>query len=278
MTCKQNPKEKSYIFFEDIENYIKKGNLDENTDESSSVEGKCNSFMTSYKSHFKVEETAKILCKQFIKLYDSLTELKDYSNRDSNYDKSSEFLNYWLNFKLKENLKSGDDTFCQIYNGIESEFTENRADGVKKTLLLLSNSCCPDYLEAYYMCNVGNNNNNHSQFCTQLGKFKTKYESLYDTEIGRNPEYMNYFKKLSECKNTNVTSTALIGTTVGLIPLMVGLYKFTPLRQLINSKNGKLTQEYRNNDDEMRNIMLMDEQSEQTSSPQGIYNIKYHSV
>ncbi|KMZ89821.1 hypothetical protein PVMG_05986 [Plasmodium vivax Mauritania I] len=232
----------NYIFFEDIENYIKKGNLDENTDESSSVEGKCNSFMTSYKSHFKVEETAKILCKQFIKLYDSLTELKDYSNRDSNYDKSSEFLNYWLNFKLKENLKSGDDTFCQIYN-------------------------------AYYMCNVGNNNNNHSQFCTQLGKFKTKYESLYDTEIGRNPEYMNYFKKLSECKNTNVTSTALIGTTVGLIPLM-----FTPLRQLINSKNGKLTQEYRNNDDEMRNIMLMDEQSEQTSSPQGIYNIKYHSV
>ncbi|SCA59988.1 VIR protein [Plasmodium vivax] len=316
MTCKKNPTEKSYIFFEDIENYITKGNLAESTVEPSNVEDECNSFMTSYKSHFKVEKNAKIICKAFIKLYDSLTELKDNSNRDTKYDRSSEFLNYWLNFKLKESLKNGDDSFCTIYNAIESEFTgsekhifldfiydinkdefykmnilyrlykkytdlefilENTIRNDKKLLLSHSTACCTDYLEAKYMCSGGNDDDNNSQFCTQLQKFETKYKGLYHTVDSKGPDYTNNFKRLTQCNN-NTVSTAVIGTTVGLVPLLVGLYKFTPLRQLINSNKVKLAQEYRNNDDEMRNIMIMDQGSEQISSHQGTYNIKYHSV
>ncbi|SCA59583.1 VIR protein [Plasmodium vivax] len=166
----------------------------------------------------------------------------------------------------------------KIYTDLDS-IVDNADDMVKNKLSSLSTACCTDYLVANYMCNGGNGDNiNPSQFCMQLQKFKTKYIGLYERVDRNGPEYSKNLIKLSECKNTNVMSTALIGTTVGLVPLLVGLYKFTPLRQLINSNKGKLTQEYRNNDDEMRNIMLMDQKSEQISSQQGRYNIKYHSL
>ncbi|GAB69757.1 CYIR protein, partial [Plasmodium cynomolgi strain B] len=122
-----------------------------------------------------------------------------------------------------------------------------------------------------------------NKFCKQLKKFKTKYVELYNTLYGKSIECLNNFKRFSQCEKTNTMTTALIGTTVGLIPLLGGLYKvkeikFNPFRQLINSKKGKLTHDYRNNDDYIRNIILMDQESENISFKQGTYNIKYHSV
>ncbi|KNA00892.1 hypothetical protein PVNG_05819 [Plasmodium vivax North Korean] len=255
-----------YGFFEDIKNYIKKADLAENIDILTSTHSECDDFMATSGSYFKDRTTAKRICNEYLNLYDSLNKLKCITNIVSNYKECSKFLNYWINFKLRESMHNGDDSFCTVYNALDSQITfnslydisvnfiydinkddfykmnilyrlykkytdidgilENADDMVKRTLLSYSTACCTDYLEAKYICNDGNDDDsNNSQFCTQLKKFEKTYESLYDTEIGRNPEYMNYFKKLSECKNTNVTSTALIGTTVGLIPLMVGLYK-----------------------------------------------------
>ncbi|KMZ76613.1 hypothetical protein PVIIG_05457 [Plasmodium vivax India VII] len=113
----------------------------------------------------------------------------------------------------------------KIYTDING-ILENAGDMVIKKLSSLSTACCTDYLVANYMCNGGNDHNiNHNQFCTQLNKFKATYEELYSRVNEKGIEYSKNFIELSECKNTNVMSTALIGTTVGLIPLMVGLYK-----------------------------------------------------
>ncbi|KMZ76946.1 hypothetical protein PVIIG_06176 [Plasmodium vivax India VII] len=295
-----------YEFFEDIENYIKISKSAENTDALSIVPSGCNSFMQTYGHYFNVQDRAKEICKEFIKLYNSLTDLNCNSNSDPNYKKCRNFLNFWVNFKLIGSMKNEDRSVSTVYDLLEGQTTdrdfstnlvcihdinkndfnkmnilyklykiytdinsilENEGDMVKRTLLSYSSACCTDYLVANYLCNGENN-----EFCTQLENFKTKYDLLYNTEIEKKPEYKNYFKKLSECDN-NTMLTALIGTTVGLVPLL-----FTPLRQLINSKNGKFTQEHRNNDDEIRNIMLMDQGSEHISSQQGTYNIKYHSV
>ncbi|KMZ96105.1 hypothetical protein PVNG_04494 [Plasmodium vivax North Korean] len=157
------------------------------------------------------------------------------------------------------------------YKKLDKILNPNQQDN-PELLLELSSKCCRDYAEANYLCNGEDN-----KFCKKLQGFKIKYQGLYGKLNGKSSEYSNKFIKLSQCGN-NSMSTALIGTTVGLVPLMVGLYKFTPLRQFINSKKGKLTQEYRNNDDQIRNIMLMDHGSEQKSSQQETYNIKYHSV
>ncbi|KMZ89384.1 hypothetical protein PVBG_05980 [Plasmodium vivax Brazil I] len=266
MTCEQNKKEESYVFFEDIGNYIKKADLAESTDELSNDESECNSFIESSRYDFKDKTTAKSICEQFKKLYVSLPELKCNPNSDPNYKKSSEFLNYWVNFKLREILQNEDDSVCDVYNYLENRITvgtcnylllkfiydinkddfykmnilyrlyknytvldtilENEGDIVNRTLLSHSTACCTDYLVANYMCNDGNDDDsNNSPFCTQLRNFKTKYDLLYNRVIEKNPEYTKYFKKLSECKKTNTMSTALIGTTVGLVPLLVGIYK-----------------------------------------------------
>ncbi|CAI7718641.1 PIR protein [Plasmodium vivax] len=316
--CSKGPNEENYEFFENIEEYIKKAKSAETTNASSNAVTKCKSFMVAYGSRFKAEETARTICEHFINLYNSLNEPKCNLNSDPKNKKCCKFLKYWVNSKLSKSMKNETQCVHSIYNGLESQITgpdgfiidlefkddinkddlnkmnilyrlhkiytdingilENDSEDVKKTLSSLSTACCTDYLVANYMCNGGNgDDSNNSQFCIQLKKFKTTYEKLYNTVDGKGPEYSKNFIKLTQCNN-NIMSTALIGTTVGLVPLLVGLYKFTPIRQFINSKKGKLTQEYRNNDDEMTNAMLMDQQSEYIGSQQGTYNIKYHSV
>ncbi|KMZ95499.1 hypothetical protein PVMG_05806 [Plasmodium vivax Mauritania I] len=223
--------------------------------------------METSETYFKNKITAKRICNEFVKLYVSLTDLRNYTNDDINYVKCSEFLNYWVNFKLSKSMKNEDYTVRHVYNAIETHIMysdvydkyinficdinkdelhkmnilynlyekytdidvilDNSTNKDKELLLLLSLStaCCQDYLEANYMCNgVNDDNSNHSQFCLQLEKFKTKYERLYDRVDGKGSKYISNFKRLTQCDN-NVISTALIGTTVGLVPLLMGLYK-----------------------------------------------------
>ncbi|KMZ77341.1 hypothetical protein PVIIG_06415 [Plasmodium vivax India VII] len=277
------------------------------------IDSKCKDFYTTMRSSFENEQIAISVCKEIVKLYESLDKIKGKSECPESYKDDCEFFNYWVNFQISKSSPNESVCIDPINNAIESQFMltdhyavgldfiydikkddlnkmnllyslykkykvidgilENASNMVKKTLLSHSTACCTDYLVANYMCNGGNDDiNKHSQFCMQLEKFKEKYEGLYSRVDKKGHDYTNNFKRLTQCDN-NTVSTALIGTTVGLVPLL-----FTPLRQLINSKNGKFTQEHRNNDDEIRNIMLMDQGSEHISSQQGTYNIKYHSV
>ncbi|GAB70066.1 hypothetical protein PCYB_008150 [Plasmodium cynomolgi strain B] len=74
----------------------------------------------------------------------------------------------------------------------------------KQSFLSLSTNFCNDYIEASYI---------------------TKYEEIYNKLRGKSIEYSNNFIKLSECEKTNTMTTALIGTTFGLIPFFGVLYK-----------------------------------------------------
>ncbi|KMZ99009.1 hypothetical protein PVNG_03848 [Plasmodium vivax North Korean] len=297
-----------------IKNYIEKADNAQQNHTITDIASKCKGFYTTMRSSFENGQIAISVCEELIKLYKSLDKIKGKSQCPKDSKNDCNFFNYWVNFKISKSRLNESVCIDHINNAIESQFTgtdhyavdldfiydikkdeldkmnilyrlykiytdldsivDNADDMVKNKLSSLSTACCTDYLVANYMCNGGNGDNiNPSQFCMQLQKFKIKYEGLYSKLNGKSLEYSNNFIKLSECKNTNVISTALIGTTVGLVPLL-----FTPLRQFINSNKGKLTQDYRNNDDEMRNIMLMDQGSEHISSQQGTYNIKYHSV
>ncbi|CAI7718030.1 PIR protein [Plasmodium vivax] len=303
MDCSPHIRNDSYDFFKNIDNYT---NYEENIQSALTHDiTQCCTSVMNWGITLRNNERAKNICENFFKIYNILPKETEYKKKNWG------FLNYWLNFELGQVNKNicvnefYDDMENYCFNKIEGVFSENLLYNVKKgdlnkmkllyglyenykkldnilnsgqqdnphLLLEFSTKCCTYYVEANYFCKSEDN-----EFCTQLENFTTKYEGLYSKLNGKSLEYSNNFIKLSECKNTNVISTALIGTTVGLVPLLVGLYKFTPLRQFINSKKGKLTQEYRNNDDQIRNIMLMDHGSEQKSSQQETYNIKYHSV
>ncbi|SCA82189.1 Plasmodium vivax Vir protein, putative [Plasmodium vivax] len=147
----------------------------------------------------------------------------------------------------------------------------------KESLSTLSTACCPGYIEANYICNNGNadddGGDDNSQFCIELGNFKTKYQELYTKVHSQKPELSDYFIKLSKCPNNKIITTAVTGSIIGLIPLFGVLYKFTPMGQVIRSKIGII-----NNDEEMTKMTLMEQENEPLRFKQGTYNIKYQSL
>ncbi|KMZ95000.1 hypothetical protein PVMG_05761 [Plasmodium vivax Mauritania I] len=239
-----------YEFFEDIDNYINYEEKIQGTATQDITEC-CTSLMRGGVT-LRNSEIGKNICENFLKLYKKLPNGNEYK------EKNWGFLNYWLNFELGKVNKNicvknfYDDMESQCHGNFQGLVTDDRMYNVKKDDLIkmnllyglyenykkldnilstnqqgksdllseYSNKFCSYYVEANYLCNYEDN-----KFCEQLQSFKTKYEGLYSKLNGKSPEYSNNFIKLSECKNTNVISTALIGTTVGLVPLLVGIYK-----------------------------------------------------
>ncbi|VUZ99837.1 PIR protein [Plasmodium vivax] len=313
MECKQNPEE-SYEFFKDIENYIKQAILAENTDVSSDAESECVSFMNSFGSHFKDIQTAKRICKQFIKLYYSLKGTTGNFNSEPKYQKCREFLNYWLNFKLRENLKNGDDTVCYIYNAIESQFTNslehyinlyfiydidkndlykmnilyslyenyNKLNAIKynnpeldkQSLLTHSSACCIDYIKASYICNPDNNNNNIN------GKFcekLTAFQSKYDKLYEEAAgKGSDYSKNFIRLSECGNNKIITTAVTGSIVGLI-------PLFGILY-KFTPMGQMFRskkgilNNDEEMTKISSTEHDNEPLRFQQGSYNIKYESL
>ncbi|KNA02182.1 hypothetical protein PVNG_06162 [Plasmodium vivax North Korean] len=258
-----------YEFFEKIENYIEKANLAESNAASTEDERECDSFVLSFGSNLKNSVTAKRICVQFRKLYYSLTELNCITNTVHNYEECRNFLNYWINFKLRKNIKNENNNFCHVYNGLESQITgrnggyinlafiydinkdeldkmsklynlyekyhkinaiiNTEQDLDKNELATLSTQCCTDYNQASYICNDGIDNGNNSKFCQNLKTFRTKFEGLYENVNKRAPEYSHYFKSLPKCPNNKIMTTAVTGTVIGLIPLLGVLYKVSGL-------------------------------------------------
>ncbi|KMZ95065.1 hypothetical protein PVMG_05592 [Plasmodium vivax Mauritania I] len=256
-----------YEFFEKIVDYIKIAKSDESTTGFPNAETGCNNAMKSFEYYFTDKKRAKIICKEFIKLYNSLDDCKSTSNSDP-HRKCSKFLNYWINFKLGEIMQNDDKSFCNVYNSIESQFTggseivlnlsfiyhidkdeldkmsilyrlyknytdldgilENAANDVKVKSLSLSTACCKDYLEARYICDTSKNNSG-SRFCEKLKDFKSKYDQLDGKVNKQGSDFSNYFIKLSECPNNQIITTAVTGSIVGLIPLFGILYKVSEL-------------------------------------------------
>ncbi|KMZ76573.1 hypothetical protein PVIIG_06311 [Plasmodium vivax India VII] len=250
MSCLPKIKDYSYYFFENIDNFGKYSDGIKSSSTSGDITTCCTSFMKGSKA-LRNNETSKNICENFLKLYKLIPNVND--NKEENWG----FLNYWLNFELSQVNKN----ICVIefYDDMESHCTGNfqgfllkdlmyniKKDDLNKMNLLFglyenyrklnniltvnpqdkpdsllepSTKFCSYYLEANYFCESEDN-----KFCTYLKSFKKKYEGLYDTVDGKDAEYSKNFIKLTQCRN-NTMSTALIGTTVGLFPLLVGLYK-----------------------------------------------------
>ncbi|KMZ83459.1 hypothetical protein PVBG_05576 [Plasmodium vivax Brazil I] len=248
--------------------YVKKAKSAETAAASSNAENKCKSFMVTHGSHFTAEETAKTICEQYINLYNSLNGIECNLNSNPKNNKCSKFLKYWINFKLMKSMKNEDKCVSTIYNALESQITGSGGFNIdlvfeedinkddlnkmnilynlyekytdlynilsdissvnKQSLLSLSNECCTHYIEARYICHPSKNNND-SQFCRELNIFEPKYKELYTNVDKLEPEVSVNFIRLSECRNNKIVANALIGSTVGIIPLLGILYKVSEL-------------------------------------------------
>ncbi|SCA60567.1 hypothetical protein PVC01_000083300 [Plasmodium vivax] len=315
MDCSPKIRDDSYNFLDTVEEYVKALEEINSVSLDSSERKDCEDFS---KNHAKTyTEIGKTICEHFLKLYKSLPNIKNYVTNDTSYKNDCAFINYWLNFELKKHNKNicvdyiynaiesqcgqtismylpvsvfyniHEDHLYKIdklynlyanYNKLNTIINSTPLEN-KQELLKLSTKCCAHYNEVAYICKDDNKNNKDNiKFCAKLDIFKRNYEQLY-TKLGDDEsEISKNFIKLSECGNTNVISTAIFGSMVGLVPLMGVLYKFTPIGQMFGPKNRNITKGHRSNGDEMRNISLMDHESEQLRIHEGPYNIKYQSL
>ncbi|KMZ76819.1 hypothetical protein PVIIG_05695 [Plasmodium vivax India VII] len=264
MECSEDLEEGNYFFFDNVLQYIEKADnakIDLTSDGAYSC---CESFYNLWNSKLNTEENAKTICKQFIKLYKSLPHIKGLSNNDLACKKDCGFFNYWLNFKLYNNVINNDICVFTFYNELESHCSEELQHSLSKckmcnimkdeldnmTILYnlhnkrneintiinlqrdlersklneLSSECSTKYKKGLAMCH-----NKDDKFCELLENFKKKYEELYPTVETKGHDYSKYFKRLSGDENINMISTAVIGSAVVLIPLLGILYKVSEL-------------------------------------------------
>ncbi|CAI7721810.1 PIR protein [Plasmodium vivax] len=310
MGCSTTIKNDSYDFFDNIDKYIKYS--DDLVSDGNKLDpaDDCDSFSTEYTKDNT--DIGKKICEQFIKLCNKLPYLKNSNINDQSYRNDWNFLSYWLNIKLRENELNR--TICpnDFYDGMESHCMNTLSRFVSSTNLIyhineddlnrmkalyilhnnyskldtiLNNSTSPKpelllepsdicsytYSSAKYMCD-----DKYKEYCKQLDKFKTKYEKLFITAKSKGKEFANNFKKITDYDNSNIISTTIIGSAVGLIPLLGILYKFTPMGQMFNSKKWNLSINHDNNIDEIRKTSLIDYENEQLNLKQEKYNIEYH--
>ncbi|KNA01704.1 hypothetical protein PVNG_04730 [Plasmodium vivax North Korean] len=254
---------RNYDFFDIIDDYIKDGEVISNDKVPSEKLINCISFSHVYTKEVN-SDIGKDICEQFLKLYTSIPNLKDNNRNYENYKKDWNFVNYWLNDKIRESQLNG--TICAkyfseglehhctytfnfvdisdfIYHIVEEDFKKmkllyslytnysklnsilsNTSPKVQQSLLEPSSDFYDNYKKARNMC-FGRNN----KFCQKLENFKSKYESSYIKVHEKGEKFSKNFKPLPEDENSNIISTATIGSIVGLIPLFGVLYKVRKL-------------------------------------------------
>ncbi|KMZ77310.1 hypothetical protein PVIIG_06118 [Plasmodium vivax India VII] len=193
-----------------------------------------------------------------------MVRLSDNKRNYENYKKDSNFVNYWLNYKIRESKLNGSVCVNKFSQGMEQQCVEtlklnyssdfiyhideedfqkmkllyilyenysilnklinNSTSEEPKLLLDPSNNCYDNYKKARNMCYDKNN-----KFCQKLEKFKSKYEALYTILETKDEEFSKNFKRLPEDENSKIISTATIGSVVGLIPLFGVLYRVSKL-------------------------------------------------
>ncbi|VVA00252.1 PIR protein, partial [Plasmodium vivax] len=257
MECSEDSREGNYVFFDNIESYIKYAEEAENTKIEGKVDKECGQFSKDWRSMFKTEEIAKNTCGHFMNLYKKFPSLKD--NNDPNYEKDYSFLNYWINMKIYIN-KNNENTCVQsfyrnidayvdqiltdytsiveLYDIIKDDFNKinilyilyknyyKLKSGLstiletnKTSLLPYSNECYDTYKIAETMLN-----DQDTTFNEKLTKFTSDYIKLYPKFEEKEKEFNIYFKRLSD-KQINIITTSVFGSLVGLIPFMGILYK-----------------------------------------------------
>ncbi|KMZ83303.1 hypothetical protein PVBG_06150 [Plasmodium vivax Brazil I] len=132
LTIFRYDKHSFYFFFDNVLQYIEKADnakIDLTSDGAYSC---CESFYNLWNSKLNTEENAKTICKQFIKLYKSLPHIKGLSNNDLACKKDCGFFNYWLNFKLYNNVINNDICVFTFYNELESHCSEELQHSLSK--------------------------------------------------------------------------------------------------------------------------------------------------
>ncbi|SBT71992.1 PIR protein [Plasmodium ovale] len=104
-------------------------NISDNTDKVKDVD-KCDDLSTSMM--FSENRSSTEICKEFKFLYNSFSEhrAKGISENDTFTDYDYDFLNYWINVNLRENVKSGSINVKEFYEKIKNKdngfFSKNK--------------------------------------------------------------------------------------------------------------------------------------------------------
>ncbi|KMZ89811.1 hypothetical protein PVMG_06166 [Plasmodium vivax Mauritania I] len=249
-----------YDFFDNILTYVKETEKVEGDASSDNEYDECHGFSRVHVEQH-VEEGKKV-CEHFIKLYNSLPNIK--KKGDPNYEKDLKFLNYWLNFKLIQsriNETTCVNNFASLMEGylwgpLPSYYSSDFAYNIKEEDLnkmnilynlyknyskiqsaLQNEPCKPEDLKLdcsnecflEYKLHRSRCRGVQNKFCKELETFKTNYENLYEKVEAKGKDCSKFFKRLPENENSNIISISLLGSGLGSISLFGILYKVKEL-------------------------------------------------
>ncbi|KMZ83331.1 hypothetical protein PVBG_05727 [Plasmodium vivax Brazil I] len=251
-----------YDFFDNILTYVKKTEEVEGDNSIDNEFQDCSDFSSVHvKQH---AEEGKKICEHFIKLYNSLPNIKNKKNGDPDYEKDLKFLNYWLNFKLIQsriNETTCVNNFSLLMEGyllgpLPSNYSSDFAYNIKVEDLTKMNalynlyknysklnsafekvSCKPEDLklkcsnDCFYEYKLLRSRclGLQNKLCNELDIFKRKYEILYKKIQAKGEDYSKFVQPLQEYDNSNIVSISLLGSGLGSISLFGILYKVKEL-------------------------------------------------
>ncbi|CAG9485500.1 unnamed protein product [Plasmodium vivax] len=215
MACSRSKKEENYDFFENVEAFIKYADGIKTTATESDVSADCTALLNGmYSSGNRV--IIRNICEDFLKPYKSLSTSQEVHQ---NY---KEFLNYWLNFRLDEDMHNENicvhdfyddmENYCErtlensvslyvIYDMEQGELDKMNilynlyynyykifkngnivCDG-KSSCSQFTNNCLKYYGDGIIKCPTIETDN----FCRKLDQFRVNYEQLQKrTDISNN--------------------------------------------------------------------------------------------
>ncbi|SBT84791.1 PIR protein [Plasmodium ovale] len=277
---------------------------------------KCDDLSTSMKFSENISSTE--ICKEFKFLYKSFSEYraKEISENDTFTDYDYDFLNYWLNYKLREKVNNGSINVKEFYKEIKNkdvgEYFKNKdlsdylhvidLDVLKNMQLLYElydtkqkitdimfdqdrtkdkEELCKEYTKTCYdnyKKSMDNCLDEYDDFYAALKVFERGYKYLTDEVPDKSGycEISEYFR-LPEYDPVLETKQRRIMTfKIMSAPLMLPFY--TPLGTFLRTKINIVKNRWINSDEYESELSQLSTNIEDNISDDGEYNIGYYSA
>ncbi|SBS90414.1 PIR Superfamily Protein [Plasmodium ovale curtisi] len=304
-----------YSFFETFKNYKSyEGHVDQiflrkqhNTT--------CDAFIKDIK--ISRTESAKSVCEKFKYFYNFLLTKNKPKKSEYLDDNDFLFLNYWLNFKLRNNniiykltvedfyeemnyreIDFISDTFKEkIYEIEDADFNnmillndlhDNHSEIFQNTMSIKEKTTCIEYFQKYiskYKQGIIQCPNNDTDFCKALKLFKEKYEqnflakySVSEKCIDRELIKLPQYNDVSLGDKEITVIGSILGPSFGTLFTLAFLYKFTPFGQWMHAKMGTKKGVHSNLYKENGKLSLNNSDTDYINLSEDPYYISYDSV
>ncbi|SBT84467.1 PIR protein, partial [Plasmodium ovale] len=247
-------------YYDAIVQYVNSKNVE--------VENVKNCDNLSFNMNFTKNLSSEKICKEFKFFYKSLSEnpIGKTTGKSIFSDYDCNFLNYWLNDKLRENSKKDNEDY--INDDLKNKEKESCSKYTKE--------CDENYKKAMDRCL-----NSNDDFYNALIYFKDSYKIITETSYNEsnvcNSSEFYYFPWYDVVLEKKANAIK-ISSTLSILSLVLPLiYRYTPFGPFLRTKINMVKDRWINPDKNEDELLLLSTDIEDNISDNEEYNIGYYS-